>query len=72
MEKVPSRSTAPGCVIPSPVQPPVIGECVKMHDGRKDMHIIAMSEEVLAYCAAPLQTLVLYVPQVIPLFVALI
>ena len=44
---VPSRSMAPGSVIPSPVHPPVTGECEKTHGSHKGMRLTTVSEEVL-------------------------
>ena len=43
---VPSKSMAPGSVIPSPVHPPVTGECERPHGSHKGMRLTTVSEEV--------------------------
>ena len=42
----PSRSTAPGSVLPSRVHPPVTGECEKPHGSHKGTRLTTMSEEI--------------------------
>ncbi len=44
---VPSRSTAPGSVIPSPVHPPITEEYEKTHGSHKGVRLTTVSEEVL-------------------------
>jgi hypothetical protein len=44
---VPSKSMAPGSVIPSPLHPPVTRECENTHGSHKGMRLTTVSEEVL-------------------------
>ena len=41
---------APGSVIPSPVHPPVTGECEKTHGSHKGMRLATVSEEIRSLC----------------------
>jgi hypothetical protein len=53
---VPSKSMAPGSVIPSPVHPPVTGECERPHGSHKGMRLTTVSEEVLGLRGATRNT----------------